>query len=83
MSDLVYQCQAVTAGFVAGADAAAVKHDVDVLLATYRRVRPDARITIGPLHTTPRHELALAQGNLRAGGCATAQARRVDAAANR
>jgi hypothetical protein len=77
LSDIVYQCQSVAAGFVAGADPAAIKGDVDALLRTYRRVRPDARLTIGPLHTTPRKELALAQANLQMAGCAPAEGREV------
>jgi hypothetical protein len=77
LSDIVYQCQSVAAGFVAAADATSIGRDVDMLLRTYREVRPDAPITIGSLHTTPRRELALAQANLEGGGCAAAQGRRL------
>src|ERR1700759_2783469 len=61
MSDIVLQCQSVQAGLVAGVDQAAVRHDVDALLGVYRRVRPGVKLTIGPLHTTPRRELELAR----------------------
>jgi hypothetical protein len=77
MSDIVLQCQSVQAGLVAGVDRGAVRDDVDALLGVYRRVRPDAKLTIGPLHTTPRRELELARANLQGGGCSTAAARRV------
>jgi hypothetical protein len=80
MSDIVLQCQSVQAGLVAAVDQGAVRTDVDALLGVYRRVRPDARLTIGPLHTTPRRELALARANLQGGGCSAAAARRVAAA---
>jgi hypothetical protein len=80
MSDIVLQCQSVQAGLVAAVDQRAVRNDVDALLGVYRRVRPDARLTIGPLHTTPRRELALARANLQGGGCSAAAARRVAAA---
>jgi hypothetical protein len=76
MSDIVFQCQSVQAGLTASVDASAIGRDVDVLLHVYRRVRPDAKLTIGPLHTTPRHELELARANLQ-GGCSPAAARRL------
>lgn len=81
LSDIVYQCQSVAAGLVSGTDSAGLHRDVDALLATYRRVRPNAPITIGALQTTPRRELTLAGENLQQSGCATVQARRVAAAA--
>jgi hypothetical protein len=77
LTDIVYQCQSGAAGFVASVDAASIDHDVDVLLRTYRRVRPSTPITIGVLHTTPRRELALASANLQMASCATGQARRL------
>jgi hypothetical protein len=77
MSDIVLQCQSVQAGLASRVDAGALRSDVDALLGVYRRVRPDAKLTIGPLHTTPRRELELARANLRGDGCSPADARRV------
>ena len=77
LSDVVYQCQSVAAGFVANVDATSIRRDVDTLLSVYRGVRKDARITIGTRDTTPRQELALAIANLQGGDCAAAQARRL------
>lgn len=77
LSDIVYQCQSLSAGFVASVDAPSIRRDVDGLLRIYDAVRPDARITIGALHTTPRKELTLAQANLQGGDCAPAQAHRL------
>jgi hypothetical protein len=80
VSDIVYQCQSVAAGLVAGVDGPSIRHDVTMLLRVYRGVRPEARIAIGPGRTTPRRELTVAQANLEA-GCAVAQARRLGAGA--
>jgi hypothetical protein len=80
MSDIVLQCQSVQAGLVAAADPRAVRRDVNALLGVYRRVRPDAGLTIGPLHTTPRRELELARANLQGGNCSAAAAKRLAAA---
>jgi hypothetical protein len=85
MSDIVYQCQAVAAGYVASADTGSLRRDVDALLASYRNVRPDARFVLGggsevTVHTTLRQELAVAAGNLEDAGCFPAQARRIAAA---
>jgi hypothetical protein len=82
MSDVVYQCQSVAVGLTANPDAAAIRRDVDALLGAYRRVQPDAKLTIGPLHTTLRRELGLARANLQA-GCATGAARRLADASRR
>src|SRR5438309_294087 len=66
VSDIVYQCQSVAAGFVASADAPSLERDVTALVHAYRRVRADAPITIGTRHTTLRQQLALAEANLDA-----------------
>jgi hypothetical protein len=79
-SDIVYQCQSVQAGLTADVDAAAVSRDVDALARVYRRVRPDAKVVIGRLHTTPRRELELARANLLGGGCSTGAAKRLASA---
>jgi hypothetical protein len=83
MSDIVLQCQSVQAGLVAAVDSGALRGDVDALLGVYRQVRPDAALTIGPLHTTPRGELELARANLQGGGCSAAAARRLGGALRR
>lgn len=86
MSDILYQCQSVAAGFVASADAVSVRRDVEVLVAAYHRVRPDAPFVVRgasgiEVRTTLRRQIALAAANLQNGGCAPAQARRLAAAA--
>jgi hypothetical protein len=78
MSDIVLQ--SMQAGLTEGVDARTIRRDVDALVGVYRRVRPDAKVTIGPLHTTPRRELELARANLQGGGCSTAAARRLASA---
>ncbi len=80
LSDIVYQCQSVAAGFVAGVDSASITKDVDALLQVAHAVRPDAMFAVGALHTTLRKELGLARANLTGGGCAAAQARRLSGA---
>ena len=83
MSDIVYQCQSAQAGLTANADAVTIGRDVNALLGVYRRVRPDAELTIGPLHSTPRRELELARANLQGGGCSRGAARRLTSALQR
>jgi hypothetical protein len=78
MVDITNQCQS-SAAFVAAADPASLKRDVDALLRTYRIVHPDARLSIGVLRTTPQRELKVAQTDLQ-DGCAPQQARRLAAA---
>jgi hypothetical protein len=85
VSDIVYQCQSVAAGYVASADSAPLRRDVDALLGGYRRLRPDAPFVVGAstgvtLKTTLRSELSLAERNLQNAGCAPGQARRIAAA---
>lgn len=79
-SDIVLQCQSMQAGLTEGVDAKGIRRDVDALLGVYRRVRPDAKVTIGRLHTTPRRELELARANLQGGSCSPAAARRLASA---
>jgi hypothetical protein len=78
MVDITSQCQS-SAAFVATADKASLRRDVNALLRTYRIVDPDARLTIGALRTTPQRELDVAQTDLQ-DGCAPQQARRLAAA---
>lgn len=56
MVDITSQCQS-SAALVATANTASLRSDVNALLSTYRIVRPDARLSIGALHTTLRREL--------------------------
>jgi hypothetical protein len=85
VSDIVFQCQSVAAGFIASPDSGLLRHDVDALLRTYHRVRPSAPIVIGstngsPVTTNLRRELALAAANLAPASCAPQQARRLQSA---
>jgi hypothetical protein len=84
MSDLVYQCQSVAAGYVASADEASLRRDVGALLGAYRAVRADAPFKINAangqgVRTTLRMQLTLAEANLADGGCSPAQAKRIAA----
>jgi hypothetical protein len=85
VSDIVTQCQSVAAGFIAGPDATSLRRDVDALVRTYERVRPNARFVLGAssgvtLATTPRKELSVAEENLAVAGCAPRQATRLHGA---
>jgi hypothetical protein len=77
MADITSQCQS-SAALAATADTASLGRDVNALVSTYRSVRPDARLSIGALHTTLRRELGVAQADLQ--DCAPQQARRLAAA---
>lgn len=78
VSDVVYQCQSAAAGFIAGPDRAAVKRDVDRLVALLSQVELDARFrfTGRPEPTTLRAQAEQATRSLRA-DCAPEQARRL------
>lgn len=81
VSDVVYQCQTVAAGYVAGPDGTALARDVDTLLKSREHVRPDARMALASVtgtawSTTLRRELTLAETNLAA-GCSRRQAQRL------
>ena len=81
VSDIIYQCQSVAAGYVASPNNVTLARDVGALLKSYQRVRPNASFAIkaasGPsLTTTLRRELALAEANLTP-GCSRGQARRL------
>jgi len=82
ISDIVYQCQSVAAGYIARADGASLKRDVDALLDAHRQLRANATLVIGAApalttRTTLGKELALAERNLQEADCSPAQARRV------
>jgi hypothetical protein len=82
LSDIVYQCQSVAAGFIAAADHVALKRDVDALLVLYSHVERSAPLVFrspsgSTRRTTLLAELALARGNLEDAQCSPTQARRI------
>jgi hypothetical protein len=82
MADIIYQCQSVAAGYIASADGASLKRDVNALLDAHSRLQANAIFVIGAppavtTRTTLRKELALAERNLKEAGCSPAQARRI------
>jgi len=84
LRDIVLECRSVSAGFVAAPDRAALRRDVDRLVATFERVAPDASFTVGRApgptrRTSAREELRLAGRTLT--GCDARQAARVRDAA--
>jgi hypothetical protein len=85
MSDIVYQCESVATGYVAGVDEPSLLRDVDALLTAYRHVSGDAQFAIrtptGPgERTTLRKQLTLAEGSLANADCSPGQAHRIAAA---
>jgi hypothetical protein len=83
VSDVVYQCQSAAAGFVAGPDRAALKHDVDRLVDVAGRVQADARFRISrraSRPTTLREQVGVAVRSLRP-ECSPQQAQRLEGAA--
>lgn len=78
VSDILYQCQAAAAQYIAGPDHKALQRDVDRLVSAADRLQADApfRSALGP-RTTLRSQLELAARNLRA-RCAPQQATRLD-----
>jgi hypothetical protein len=79
VSDVVYQCQAAAAGYIAGPDRAAVTRDVARLAGLAVDVEPDARFRFAgrAQETTLRAQVQQAARSLRA-DCAPEQARRLD-----
>jgi len=80
VADIVYQCQAAAAQYIATPDRKALKRDVDGLVSAAARLAADAsfRPARGP-RTTLRKQLGLAARNLRA-DCSPGQATRLDEA---
>ena len=61
VADVVYQCQSVAAGYIAGAESGSLKRDVDALLRASREVRPDVSFVVGhPPGLTQRNQPAKA-----------------------
>jgi hypothetical protein len=79
VGDVVYQCQAAAAGFIAGPDRAAVKRDVDRLVALVADVELDAKFRF-PKRAQPTTLRAQAQQAARSlrSDCAPEQAKRLD-----
>lgn len=79
VSDVVYQCQAAAAGYIAAPDRAAVKRDVDRLVDVVAEVEADARFRFPgrAQATTLRAQAQQAARSLRA-DCAPEQAKRLD-----
>jgi hypothetical protein len=82
VSDVVYQCQAAAAGFIAGPDRKALTRDVDRLVDLAGRVHADARFRASERSsrtTTLRDQVAVAVRSLRA-ECSPQQAQRLEGA---
>jgi hypothetical protein len=82
VSDVVYQCQAAAAGFIAGPDRKALTRDVDRLVDAAGRVQADARFRASrraSATTTLREQVAVAVRSLRA-ECSPAEAERLEGA---
>jgi hypothetical protein len=80
IDDIVFQCRSAAAGFIAGPDARTLRRNVDTLVRTYERVRPDAAIYVEGLpgqlrKTTVGEQMRFALRRLRR--CAPSQAARV------
>jgi hypothetical protein len=82
VSDVVYQCQAAAAGFIAGPDRKALTRDVDRLVDVAGRVQADARFRASrrsSATTTLRDQVAVAVRSLHA-ECSPQQAQRLEGA---
>jgi hypothetical protein len=79
VADVVYQCQAAAAGFIAGPDRKALKRDVDRLVTVTADVEADARFRFRgrAQPTTLRAQAQQAARSLNA-KCAPEQAKRLD-----
>ena len=82
MSDIVYQCESVATGYVAGADEASLRHDVDALVSASQQVRGNASFVVQAgdgqgERTTLSKQLTLAEENLGQADCSPGQARRI------
>jgi hypothetical protein len=84
VSDVVYQCQAAAAGFIAGPDRKTLTRDIDRLVDVAGRVQADARFRASRRAsgtTTLREQIAVAARSLRA-ECSPAEAERLEGAIN-
>lgn len=79
VSDVVYQCLAVEAGYSNRLDARAVERDVEFLVDAWGRLRADSRFRIETGTTTLRRQSRVAYRRLDR-GCAPRQAARLQEA---
>jgi hypothetical protein len=76
VSDVVYQCGAVDAGYVKNVDAASIKRDVDFMVDAWDRLRPDSRFRTATGTSTLGRQARLVVRRLEA-GCAPSQGARL------
>jgi hypothetical protein len=76
VSDVVYQCGAVDAGYVTKVDARSIKRDVDFMVDAWGRLRPNSRFETATGTTTLGRQARLVVRRLEA-GCAPSQGARL------
>jgi hypothetical protein len=79
VSDVLYQCLVVEAGYTDRVEARRVERDVDYLVRAWDRLRPDSRFRTQTGRTTLRRQSRVAVRRLEA-GCAPKQAARLEQA---
>jgi hypothetical protein len=79
VSDVLYQCLAVEAGYTDRVEARQVARDVDYLVRAWDRLRPDSRFRTPTGSTTLRRQSRVAVRRLE-GGCAPKEAARLEQA---
>jgi hypothetical protein len=79
VSDVVYQCLAVEAGYTDRVEARQVKRDVDYLVSAWDRLRADSRFRTATGWTTLRQQSRVAVRRLEE-GCAPEEATRLESA---
>jgi hypothetical protein len=76
VSDVVYQCGAVDAGYVKNVDAASIRRDVDFIVDAWGRLTPNSRFRTATGTSTLGKQARLVVRRLEA-GCAPAQGARL------
>jgi hypothetical protein len=76
VSDVVYQCSSVEAGYTDRVEARQVERDVDTLVRAWDRLRPDSRFRTATGRTTLRQQARIAVRRLGE-GCAPKEATRL------
>jgi hypothetical protein len=76
VSDVVYQCGAVDAGYLTKVDAASIERDVDFMVDAWGRLRPNSRFRTATGTTTLGRQARLVVRRLEA-GCAPSQGARL------
>jgi hypothetical protein len=79
VSDVLYQCLAVEAGYTDRVEARQVERDVDYLVRAWDRLRPDSRFRTPTGSTTLRRQSGVAIRRLEE-GCAPKEAARLEEA---